>query len=99
MGFESNECLKKFSHTSSVSSVIKAPNNKFICGLMDGTMQVLDTESGECLVTIKEYFEAIQNLKLISNERFLMIKLLNCLTWMLLNALEHLLGIKDQLKE
>jgi WD40 repeat protein len=36
-----------------------------------GTMQVLNTESGECLVTIKEYFEAIQNLKLISNERFI----------------------------
>jgi WD40 repeat protein len=70
-GFESNECLKTFSLTSSVLSVIKAPNNKIICGFFDGTIKILDIESGKCLVTIKEHFEAIQNLKLISNEKFI----------------------------
>ena len=62
--FESKECLKTLTFKSRVNCVKKAADNKIICGF-DGTIQILDIESGECLVTINEHIDYVEGILLI----------------------------------
>ena len=68
--FESNECLKTFSFTCEVTCVKKVNKNKLICGFDNGTINILDSESGECLFIINEHSDTIEKILLVSNERF-----------------------------
>jgi len=64
---------------------LKAPGNIIISGCGNGLINIFDLETGECIQTINEHTDLVRNILIVSDNRFV----LNYLTWIILNVLEH----------
>ena len=71
---ESGKCIKTFIHTSGVTSVKQATNNKLISGCYDGSIKIWDVETSECITIINARTNLLMDILSISNDRFIGIK-------------------------